>query len=323
MSDVSSVFGDESPELRVKVSKRRNLTPDVVEFCMVPIEGGSLPGFAPGAHIAVKTPSGAVRQYSLIGDGEAPNEFRIAIKLEPASRGGSSSMIQNVDVGTELIISEPKNDFELARGPAYLFIAAGIGITPIYSMAKHAQMEGADFRLIYLARSAEMAPYLEELSNEFGSQLKSHFTAGGGSARYDFWDDFVRPGKEQVYCCGPKSLIEEIQDISGHWPEGSVHYEDFKPVEVVRPDDQPFEVLLAKSNLRFTVPADKSILEAMRENGVQTVSSCESGTCGTCKTKLIAGEVEHRDLVLRDDEKAEFIMTCVSRSSRGELVLDL
>lgn len=323
MSDAPGMFGADSAELKVKVSSRRDLTPDVVEFRLARPDGAPLPDFTPGAHIAVQTPSGAVRQYSLIGDGETPEEYRIAIKREADSRGGSSSMIGNAGEGTELTVSEPKNDFEMDEDICYLFIAAGIGITPIYSMAKRAEREGADYRIIYLARSPDAAPYLEELTDEFGDHLEPHFTMGDSSQRYDFWDDFVDPRNEHVYCCGPKALIEEIKDVSGHWPEGSVRFEDFKPVEVIRPDDEAFDVVFQKSGKRITVPADKSILEAMRDNGFSTVSSCESGTCGTCKTGLISGDVDHRDLVLRDDEKADFIMTCVSRAASGELVLDL
>ena len=323
MSDVQSMFGADSAELNVKVSERRNLTSDVVEFRLSPIDGGPLPAFTPGAHIAVQTPSGAVRQYSLVGSGDAPAEYRIAIKREIESRGGSSSMINSAQEGTRLVVSEPKNDFEMEDCGCYLFIAAGIGITPIYSMARRAQEEGADFRIIYLAPTPDSAPYIAELTEEFGERLLPHYTMGDSSQRYDFWDDFVQPGSEQVYCCGPKGLIEEIKDVSGHWPEGAVRYEDFKPVEIIRPDDVAFDIVLGKSGKRITVPADKSILEAMRENGLATVSSCESGTCGTCKTRLLSGEVNHRDLVLRDDEKADYIMTCVSRAAAGELVLDL
>ena len=207
-------------------------------------------------------------------------------------------MIGNALEGARLTVSEPKNDFEMEADSRYLFIAAGIGVTPIYSMARHADAQGADYRIIYLARSPDTAPYLEEMKEEFGERLQPHFTGGDSAKRYDFWDEFVQPRSERVYCCGPKTLIEEIRDVSGHWPEGKVRFEDFKPVEVVR-------------------------AEAMRENGIATVSSCESGTCGTCKTRLISGAVDHRDLVLRDDEKKDFIMTCVSRAREGELVLDL
>ena len=323
MADSPSMFGADSRELKVTVKERCNLTPDVVEFCLAPVDGAPLPGFTPGAHIAVQTPSGAVRQYSLVGDGEASDHYCIAIKREAESRGGSTSMIDSAEVGTPLTISEPKNDFEMDENHCYLFIAAGIGITPIYSMAKRAEEEGADFRLIYLARTPETAPYLEQLQDEFGDRVQPHFTMGEPDNRHDFWDDFERPGQELVYCCGPKGLIEEIQDVSGHWPEGAVRFEDFKPVEVIRPDDTAFDVTLTKSGKTLTVAADQSILEAMRDAGMATVSSCESGTCGTCKTRLLSGDVDHRDLVLRDDEKEDYIMICVSRAASGSLELDL
>ncbi|MEZ5649982.1 MAG: PDR/VanB family oxidoreductase [Burkholderiaceae bacterium] len=323
MNDTHSMFGVDSVELKVRVSNRRALTSDVVEFCLEALDGSALPGFSPGAHIAVQTPSGAVRQYSLIGTGAPSDEYRIAIKREPDSRGGSSSMIEDAQIGAGLTVSEPKNDFVLEEHDKYLFIAAGIGITPIYTMAQRAQTHGAQFRIIYLARTAESAPYLNELTEQFGEHLVAHFTMGNSADRYDFWDDFASPSEELVYCCGPKALIEQIKDVSGHWPEGSVRFEDFKPVEAVRADDRPFEVELRKSGKTFTVPADRSIIEAMRANGVATTSSCESGTCGTCKVGLVSGEVDHRDLVLSDADKASHIMICVSRAASGGLVLDL
>jgi phthalate 4,5-dioxygenase reductase subunit len=117
--------------------------------------------------------------------------------------------------------------------------------------------------------------------------------------------------------------MEEIEAVSGHWPQSAIHFEDFKPVEVVRADDRPFEVELARSGKTVAVPADRSILEALREAGVATVSSCESGTCGTCKTGLISGDADHRDMVLTEEERADKIMICVSRATGGRLVLDI
>ncbi len=140
---------------------------------------------------------------------------------------------------------------------------------------------------------------------------------------YDFWDDFEKPQTIHVYCCGPKPLMEEIKAISGHWSEGRVHFEDFKPIEIVRADDVAFEVELARRATTVHVPADRSILEALRAAGVPTVSSCESGTCGSCRTKLLAGDADHRDMVLTEDEKQDNIMICVSRARSGALVLDL
>lgn len=314
--------------IRMRVAARRVLTPHITEFSLIPVEkpdgDGTLPAFTPGAHVTVETPSGAMRRYSLINDGTAPDHYKIAVKREPASRGGSASMHDDATEGSVLNVEAPENDFPMSEAPRYLLIAGGIGITPIYAMASHLEREGKDFNIIYVSRSASEAAYLEDLTQAFGDRVLAHHDEGDPDRIYDFWDLFAEPQNLNVYCCGPKPLMDEIKAISGHWPEGRVNFEDFKPVEVVRADDEPFEVELRKSGATLTVPADRSILEAMRDAGLKTVSSCESGTCGTCKTRLIAGEADHRDMVLMDEEKSDWIMICVSRARAGErLVLDL
>tara|TARA_R110002074_G_scaffold334806_2_gene505214 strand:+ start:6203 stop:7144 length:942 start_codon:yes stop_codon:yes gene_type:complete len=310
--------------IRTRVAARRTLTPQIMEFTLVPVQEGALPAFTPGAHITVATPSGAMRRYSLVNDGTAPDQYKIAVKRELASRGGSASMHDEAVEGAEMNVEAPENDFPLADATRYLLIAGGIGVTPIYAMAAHLEREGKDFSIIYLSRSAEEAAYLDDLTATFGDRVTVHHDGGDPEKIFDFWDHFAEPQKLNVYCCGPKPLMDEIKAISGHWPEGRVNFEDFKPVEVVRADDEPFEVELRKSGKTLTVPADRSILEAMREAGFPTASSCESGTCGTCKTGLIEGVADHRDMVLMDEDKANKIMICVSRAcSGGRLVLDL
>jgi phthalate 4,5-dioxygenase reductase subunit len=264
-----------------------------------------------------------MRRYSLINDGSAPEVYKIAVKREPESRGGSASMHDEATVGTELRVEPPENDFPMGEANEYLLIAGGIGVTPIYSMAQQLDREGKPFNIIYCTRSPEDTAYLDEMRAAFGDRLLVHHDEGDPEKVYDFWDHFEEPKKMHVYCCGPAPLMEEIEAISGHWPEGRVNFEDFKPVDVVREDDKAFDVVLEKSGKRVTVPEDRSILEALRDAGVATVSSCESGTCGTCKTRLLSGEVDHRDMVLMDEEKSENIMICVSRAKEGELVLDL
>jgi len=313
---------DINDAIKMKVAQRRNLTAGITEFTLVPSDGEVLPEYGPGAHVTVKTPSGAMRRYSLVGSGEQPDKYVIAVKREPESRGGSQSMHEDASEGTELLVEPPENEFELKSAPKYLLIAGGIGVTPIYAMANKLAEEGKPFNIIYCTRSPEDTAYLDEMKQAFGSKLKIHHDEGDPEKIYDFWDHFAEPQNMHVYCCGPKPLMEEIKSISGHWPEGRINFEDFKPVEVIRPDDVEFEVELAKSGKTITVPADRSILEAIRDSGLPTVSSCESGTCGTCKTKLIAGDVDHRDMVLMDEEKDDHIMICVSRARSGNLVID-
>lgn len=307
----------------MKIIGRRDLTSYITEFALAPTDDAPLESYGPGAHVTIETPSGAMRRYSLVGDGLDPETYVIAVKRERESRGGSSSMHEQGEVGRTIMVESPENNFNLKSAAKYLLIAGGIGVTPIYSMALRLAADGKDFDIVYCSRSEQEAAYLSEMKDAFGRRLKVHHDGGDPANAYDFWDHFAEIKNMHVYCCGPKPLMDEIQAISGHWPEGRVNFEDFKPVEVVRVDDVAFEVELAKSGRTVTVPADKSILEAIRESGIKTTSSCESGTCGSCKCRLLAGEVDHRDMVLMDEERDDFIMICVSRAKTGGLIVDL
>lgn len=309
--------------LKMTVAERRQLTEHICEFTLAPADGEKLPSFTAGAHITVQTPSGAMRRYSLVNDGKDPEVYKIALKREINGRGGSMSMHDDAQEGTELQVEVPENTFELTDAKNYLLIAGGIGVTPIYAMSQQLLREYKPFEVIYCTRGEADTAFLEEMKSTLGDRLTLHHDGGDPEAVFDFWDHFEEPKDMKVYCCGPQPLIDEIEAISGHWPEGRVIFEDFKPVEVVRADDKPFEVKLEKSGITIEVPADRSILEALRESGVPTVSSCESGTCGTCKTRLVSGKVDHRDMVLMDEEKDSYVMICVSRAEEGDLVLDL
>jgi phthalate 4,5-dioxygenase reductase subunit len=311
-----------TPMIDVTISERRSLTDAIAQFTLTPTGSGALPSFTPGAHITVETPSGAMRRYSLVSGGTAPGTYVIALKREVASRGGSASMHDAGLEGTALRIEPPENDFELVAAPDYLLIAGGIGVTPILSMARYLAAQGTPFRVVYCTRTATETAYLDELA-ALGDHVTIHHDEGDFEQMYDFWDDFETPKPTHVYCCGPAPLMEEIKALCGHWPEGRLHFEDFKPVEVVKADDTPFTVHLKKSAQSIEVPSDLSILEALRAAGIATVSSCESGTCGTCKCGLIEGEADHRDMVLMPHEQANKIMICVSRAKSAELVLDL
>lgn len=292
-------------------------------------QGKPLPEFTPGSHLQVKTPSGQLRQYSLCNDPEERDRYVIAVKREDQGRGGSISMVDQLKDGDMLEVGKVENLFALdPRARSLVLIAGGIGITPLLSMVRQLKAEGErKFRLYYLARDPESTAFLAELSSpELKALVNVHHDGGDPGQAYDLWPVLEKPGAltgTHVYCCGPKGLMDAVRDMTGHWPASSVHFESFGGDTKVHADDQPFTVQLARSGLRLQVPVGRSILEVAREQGIQVPSSCESGTCGTCKTRMLEGEADHRDLVLLDEEKSDHIMVCVSRARSGELVLDL
>jgi phthalate 4,5-dioxygenase reductase subunit len=239
-------------------------------------------------------------------------------------------MVDEVQAGDLLSVSAPRNNFELhPRANKFLFIAGGIGITPILSMMRHLKkravaQEQAQFKLIYCTRDVQSTAFLAELSGpEFAGLVQVHHDHGDIAQALDLWPAFETPGDAQVYCCGPRGLMDAVADMSGHWPFGSIHFESFGVDASAYAANTAFTVRLAKSGITVPVTAEQSILQALRAGGHRVPSSCESGTCGSCRTGLLSGDVEHRDMVLGDGEKADQIMVCVSRASSGELVLDL
>ena len=286
--------------------------------------GHHLPPFEPGAHVAFRVPSGATRTYSLCNDPAERDRYVIAVKREAAGRGGSTSLVDGVRPGDLLQASYPRNLFGLVPAPSYIFVAGGIGVTPILSMIRHLRATGGTpFHLYYLSRSAAGAAFLPELSDPV---LRGHVTVhhdnGDPDQAFDLWPVFETPTKAHLYCCGPRPLMDAVRDMTGHWPGSAVHFEDFGS-DLVRPraDDTPFSVTLARSGATLQVPVGASVLEVMRAHGRIVPSSCESGTCGTCRTTVLHGEVDHRDMVLSPAERTSAMMVCVSRA-RGTITLD-
>jgi phthalate 4,5-dioxygenase reductase subunit len=309
----------------LKVTLAGEIAQDIFMFELRHPAGGDLPEFTSGAHVSVRTPSGLIRKYSLCNDPLERDRYVIAVRKEPSSRGGSLSMATALKAGMELPVSKPRNDFGLVKSPAgYTFIAGGIGITPILSMLRHLTSNGEGrFKLVYLTRSRESTAFLDEFSApQFKGKVAIHHDQGNPEKAFDLWPLFEQP-KGHVYCCGPRGLMDSVRDMSGHWPSSSIHFEAFAEPARQLPDDKPFTVRLAKSGMTVDVPAGTTILEAVRANGVDVPSSCESGTCGTCRTRLLDGTADHRDLVLAAHEQKSSVMICVSRAQSDELVLDL
>ncbi|MDB5937732.1 MAG: oxidoreductase [Polaromonas sp.] len=309
----------------VRVVRKEAVAQGIYLFELRHPDGESLPAFTPGAHLTVQVPSGARRNYSLCSDPADTGHYQIAVKRDEAGRGGSVSMADDVQVGQLLQVSWPRNNFGLAeRATDFIFVAGGIGITPILSMMRHLKNTGNDrFKLYYCTRDAGSTAFLAHLQSEFPGQVQIHHDNGDMDQALDLWPVFEKPGAAHVYCCGPRGLMDSVEDMSGHWPSGSVHFESFGVDAKAFAEDKPFDVRLARTGATVHVGAGQSILEALRGAGLRVPSSCESGTCGSCKTRLVSGDVEHRDMVLLEEERLEHIMVCVSRAKSGELVLDL
>jgi len=287
--------------------------------------GKPLPEFSAGAHIAIRVPNGLLRKYSLCNDPVERDRYQIAVKREAQGRGGSCNLIDNVKAGDELMVAAPVNDFKLPpRAQDFLFIAGGIGITPIMAMIRQVQAEGKRFRLFYCTRSPETTAFVDELSApEFAGKVTIHHDQGDPSCSLDLKPILAeRRNREHLYCCGPRPLMEAVRAMADHWSSTAVHFEAFSEAETHKPGDKPFRVRLARSGKVVEVPVTKTILEVLRDNGLEVPSSCETGTCGTCRTKMLAGEADHRDLVLAEHERSDHIMICVSRVRSDEITID-
>jgi phthalate 4,5-dioxygenase reductase subunit len=288
--------------------------------------GGELPAFTAGAHVGVTAPNGMRRQYSLCNDPADRARYEIAVKRDVAGHGASVSMADDVHAGDLLAVDAPRNAFELSPAAAsFVFIAGGIGITPIMSMVRQLAREATRrYRLYYCTRSPEETAFREELSAEpFRESVAIHHDGGDPARALDLWPLLEKPTRAHVHCCGPRPLLEAVRAMSGHWPASAVRFESFADAAAgERPEDRAFTVVLARSGARIEVPPGRSILEAMRAAGHAAPSSCESGTCGTCRTALLSGEPDHRDLVLTEEERATRIMICVSRARSAEIAID-
>jgi phthalate 4,5-dioxygenase reductase subunit len=309
----------------LQVVRAERIARDIHLFELRDPAGAALPPFTAGAHITVEAPNGSLRKYSLCNDPAERDRYVIAVKRDVHGHGGSVSLVDGAKVGDRVEVSDPRNAFELApRAPSHLFIAGGIGITPIMAMVRAVAREGTPFKLVYLTRSKEDTPFLQELSAPaLRGQVTTHHDGGDPAQSFDLWPLLEKPTQGHIYACGPRPLLEAVRDMTGHWSPSAVHFESFLDAQAqARPEDTPFTAVLANSGARIEVAPGVSILDAMRAHGHDAPSSCESGTCGTCKTRLLAGEAEHRDMALAEDEKNDWIMICVSRARTPEITIE-
>jgi ferredoxin-NADP reductase len=317
-------MSDEERDLRLRVDRRRTGAEGVVVLDLRDPAGAELPAWEPGAHVDLRLPGGLTRQYSLCGDPADRSVWRIGVLREPESRGGSQHVHEELHEGEEVDVRGPRNHFPLVPAPRYVFIAGGIGITPILPMIAAADAAGARWELHYGGRSRRSMAFLESLEQVSG-HLTLHPQDEVGLIDLDALLRAPQPDT-LVYCCGPEPLLVAVEQRCADWPPGTLHLERFAPKDVGEPVlTGAFEVELSLSGRTLTVPPDRSILSVVEEAGVQVLSSCQEGTCGTCETAVLAGEVDHRDSLLTPDEQAanDTMFICVSRAACPKLVLEL
>ncbi|MFK4759846.1 PDR/VanB family oxidoreductase [Microbacterium sp. ZW T5_45] len=305
-------------DIRVRV---RGLTREAEGVLAVELEplADALPAWTPGAHIDLVLPSAPVRQYSLCGD-PASTRYRIAVLREPESRGGSRAVHERLRPGDEVVLREPKNHFVLEAAEEYVFVAGGIGITPLLPMVKAVAARGASWRLLYLGGSRSRMPFLDELASLDADRIR--IVARDEGSRADLPAALTASPDALVYACGPERMLTALTEIVD---AERLRVEYFAAPEVEYEPGGPFRVRLDRSGLELEVAPEESILDVLRGAGVDVLSDCEEGICGSCETRVVEGEVEHRDFVLTAQEKtrSDCLMVCVSRASCPLLVLDV
>lgn len=316
---------DRSSELtRVEVVGRTDVADGVVALELASSSGDPLPPWQPGAHIDVLLAPGLERQYSLCSDPANDRLWRIAVLLEPDSRGGSTHLHERVHVGDRLTVRGPRNHFQLIPASRYRFVAGGIGITPILPMLKRATAARAEWDLLYGGRRLASMAFRVELS-AYGSRCRLWPQDEAGLL--PLVAELAEPTEGTlVYCCGPGPLLDAVQEVCEPWPEGSLHMERFRAAPLATPAlSEDFEVECALSGVTVEVTPDHSILEALTDAGLDLESSCLEGACGTCEVRVLSGIPDHRDSILEPAEKAanDTMMICVSRSLTPRLVLDI
>ena len=320
----------------VVVAQADELNPLIRRLTLRSQGGAALPGFAPGAHLRVKVSLAEGgedwRHYSLInfstepGVTDAPDHYVIAVRREDDGRGGSRFM-HTLQAGAVLTIEPPHNDFPLGEHEGgTVLLAGGIGVPPLTSMAARRAAEGRPVRMVYAGRSRELMAFLPELQGLLGDALAVHADVEAGApldvaAMLDTCGD-----TDRLYVCGPKLMLDAVlaQAHARGWPSERVHFELFTAA-APQAGDHAFEVELAQSGQRFTVPADQSILECLIDHGCDPLFDCKRGECGVCAVPVIEGDIDHRDYVLTASEKAagNVMQVCISRCKGQRLVLDL
>lgn len=316
--------------LSVRVARKALEAADICTFELVAVNGGPLPAFSAGSHVDVQLPGGLTRQYSLCNDPKETHRYLIGVLRDPASRGGSQAMHEQVEEGQLLQISAPKNHFPLAHDARRsLLLAGGIGVTPILCMAERLAITGADFEMHYSTRSRERTAFCQRIvSSAYAPKVQFHFDDGPTAQKLDIAALLAAPQSGvHLYVCGPKGFMDAVLNTARAqgWPESQLHYEFFAAEVAKSESDASFEIKLASSGRIVTVPKDMTVIKALAEAGVEVMMSCEQGVCGTCLTRVLEGVPDHKDSYLTPEEQAanDQFLPCCSRSKTPLLVLDL
>lgn len=315
--------------IQVRVARKTCEAEGICSYELVRLDGAPLPPFEAGAHIDVHLADKLVRQYSLCNAPGETQRYLIAVLRDADSRGGSQAMHDRIDAGSVLQISEPKNHFPLVEAGRTLLLAGGIGVTPILAMAETLAARGAAFEMHYCARSPERAAFRERIGGAtFAPQVHFHYDSGDAAQKLDLAGLLAAPQPgTHLYVCGPQGFIDHVLDTAKAqgWPAAQLHVEYFGAATSDTSADQAFDVKLASSGRVVTIPAGKTVIEALAEQGVDIPYSCEEGVCGTCLTRVLAGVPDHRDMYLTEEEQAanDQFTPCCSRSRTPVLVLDL
>jgi len=300
------------------VTKREHVAPDVVALTLADPEGGLLPSWTPGGHIDVQLPSGRRRQYSLCGPLGRRTDYRIAVRRIADGGGGSIEMHDAFDVGDLLVFEGPRNAFYLGAGERdVLFVIGGIGVTPILPMMHAAQQRGINWRAVYAGSSRDYMPLLDEVAAVAPDRVT--VWADDERGRFATAEDLlVGAGPTTAaYVCGPTAMLESVRSARDEHSNTPLHYERFSPPPVV--DGIPFEVELARSRRVLDVQANRSALDVILDEDPTTAYSCRQGFCGTCKVKVLGGQVDRRGRTAEDDGE---MLVCVLRSTGGRVVID-
>ena len=316
--------------LTVRVARKTVEAVDICSFELVAADGSALPSFSAGSHVDVQVPGGLTRQYSLCNDPSESHRYLIGVLKDAATRGGSKAMHEQLGEGDMLTISAPKNHFALAHdAKRHLLLAGGIGITPILCMAERLAVIGAGFEMHYCTRSRERTAFVKRIARaSFAPRVFHHFDDGPAAQKLDIAALLATPQPDtHVYVCGPTGFMDAVLASArgASWPEPQLHYEFFAAAPTTTDSDGSFEVQLASSGRLVVVPKEQSVVQALAAAGVEVMTSCEQGVCGTCITRVLEGVPDHRDLYFTPEEHAanDQFTPCCSRAKSARLVLDL